>query len=1067
MVDPTIVSDEEYEQFTQLEPRVCTLDIETDDRSAGFPELGEERILSIVAHDSYEDEVVGFIDLDGRTIEECFPDGCPDGLDQVRCEPTERRMLIAFRSWFQGVDPDLVTGWNADDFDIPFIIERMTKLEGLDENALSPLGWAGHGRSVRIKGRTVYDLLKVYKANSFTELRSYSLDDVAQEVLGAEKIQFDGTFFDLYDENPARFLEYNARDVDLAVRINREADVIQFRDTLRREVGVDFEESYNANSFIEMLCRRKLAEKDVVPPTASYEGDEDYEGAHVFDAYEGVAENVVGIDLASLYPYTMAMLNASPETKITDGVDRAGEPVPAETQTAEAPNGAEFRLDKDGLFKELIDESLSLKKDYKEKRDAAESDEEYEKWAKKYLTAKTITNCFSPDTEVMTPAGVQNIRELSVGDPVYSVNPDTGAMEVKPVTDTHAYPDYDDGLVTIRNSGTDFKVTPNHRMLVSRQTGYVSEDGYSFVEAGDLLNSGGYEMPNKWGVPDGETPDSIDLRDFLSEDEYRTVGEKISEPRQKCGKIDPEIPAPQFIKLIGWYISEGSIYTSTKKEYETTTRGRATSINISQEKDPYRTQIEGLLDSLGLSYYKGDRSFQITGAGVLATVLERLCGSGSENMQIPDAIFNWSPDMKSLLFGVLMAGDGNHRGHRYTTKSEELRDDVMRLLVETGHTPRYNRDSSAWRVHWDVTRQFRAGRDTGTEQAENGVYCVTVADNHTLLAGRNGRFQPVGQSIYGTLGWEYFFLYDKDVAASVTTTGQSVIKRTAECVEAEGHDVLYGDSDSVYIKFNDSWPRGKCLDGARDLCDELNNVVYPELAEDMGVPAEDNLWDIEVEAYMERFFQAGKKKRYAYLTTWKDGRELDNPKISVTGFASRRSDSAALTKETEEAVLEAILHGEQGTVGTMVFEAAQEITSTDVDWDRIGIPGGLNQKIDPARAGEDGYYSFSEDGYPQDAHPRAVWNANKVLDAEIETSDKPKRVYLEPRTFSRVQRKIDVIAFNEASDLSEIEDDLQIDAARMTNVTLIRPLEEILHAIDIDPEAAVRGQQQTGLGAFE
>ena len=695
--------------FPGLTPRVCTLDIEVDDRNEGFPELGEERILSIVAHDSYNDEVVGFIDLDGRTIEECFPEGCPDGLDEVRCEPTERRMLIAFRSWFQEVDPDIVTGWNADDFDIPFIIERMSKLEGLNENALSPLGWAGHGHNVRIKGRTVYDLLKVYKANSFTELRSYSLDDVAQEVLGAEKIQFDGTFYDLYDEDPTKFLEYNERDVDLAVRINREADVIQFRDTLRREVGVDFEESYNANSFIEMLCRRKLFEDDVIPPTANYEGDEDYEGAHVFDAYEGVAENVVGIDLASLYPYTMAMLNASPETKLSED-DR----LPAGTPVAEAENGARFRLDEDGLFKELIDDTLSLKATYKEKRQAADSDAEYEKWDKKYLTAKTIVN-----------------------------------------------------------------------------------------------------------------------------------------------------------------------------------------------------------------------------------------------------------------------------------------------------------------------------------------------------------------SLYGTAGWEFFFLYDKDVASAVTLTGQAVIKRTAEYVESQDYSVLYGDTDSTYITFDNGWSREKCLDAARELCHELNEVVYPELAEDMGVPAEDNLWDIEVEAYMERFFQAGKKKRYAYLTTWKDGRELDNPKISVTGFSSRRSDSAKLTKETEEQVLDAILHGNQDAVGTIVFEAAQEIISTEVDWDRIGIPGGLNNKIDPARAGEDGYYAFSEGGYPQDAHPRAVWNANKILDVEIETSDKPKRVYLEPRTFSRVQRKIDVIAFNEASDLANVEDKLRVDAARMTNVTLIRPLEEILHAVGVDPDAAVRGQQQTGFGAFE
>lgn len=691
--------------ISTLTPRVCTIDIEVDDRDDGFPQHGEERILSIVVRDSYTGDVVGFLDLNGRKIEDTTLDGAPENIDELHVQDSERKMLIDFRTWFQEHDPDLITGWNSDDFDIPFIIKRMDNIQGLNPNVLSPLGWSGVTQrgEPRIKGRTCYDLLEVYKANSFTELRSYKLDDVAEAELGEEKIQFDGSYYELYDSDVEKFMRYNAHDVCLTADINNEAGVMKFRDTLRREVGVDFEDSYNANDFIEMMCRRRLHEKGLVGPTASYAGDDDYEGAYVFDAYEGVAENVVGIDLASLYPYTMAMLNASPETK-------QGSPGNA----AHAANDVYFNLEEDGLFKELVDDAIGLKQEYKEKREAAESDEEYAKWEQKYLSAKTITN-----------------------------------------------------------------------------------------------------------------------------------------------------------------------------------------------------------------------------------------------------------------------------------------------------------------------------------------------------------------SIYGVTGWERFFLYDEDVAAAVTLTGQEVIKRTAEHIEDNGHDVIYGDTDSTYIKLDESWDRDKCLDIARALCDTLNITIYPELAETMGIPPEDNLWEIEVEAYMERFFQAGKKKRYAYLATWKDGREVDNPKPTVKGFASRRSDTAELTVETEEAILNAILHGNEDTVSDIVFEAAQEITADDPDWDRIGIPGGMNNKINKARAGQDGYYAFSDDGFPQDAHPRAVWNANKILGTNITSGDKPKRVYVKPRVFEEIGRAIDVIGFEDASDLEPAEERLEVDTSRMTETLLLRPLRRILRAIDVDADAAVRGQEQTGLGAFE
>lgn len=726
------MTEEEYSELQDLSVRTVTLDIEVDDRSDGFPEMGAERILSIVAHDNYSGETRGFIDLEGRKISDAFPDGAPDGLDALDVRPEERQMLIAFRAWFQDKDPDLVTGWNADDFDIPYIIERMNEIRGLNPGVLSPEGWSGISQrgEPRIKGRTVYDLLEVYKKNSFTELRSYTLDDVAAEELDAEKIQFGGSFYDLYQNDPERFIEYNTRDVELAVDINAEAGVIEFRDVLRREVGVMFEDSYDNKDFVDMMCRRKLRERGAAGPTRPKFGEEpdsDYEGAFVFDPFEGVEENVVGVDLASLYPYTMAMLNASPETKApAEHVQLNGNKPTAfdgnrDYPIALAENGQAFTLEEDGILKELVDEAISLKSEYKELRDSAETDEEYEVWSEKYNVAKTLTN-----------------------------------------------------------------------------------------------------------------------------------------------------------------------------------------------------------------------------------------------------------------------------------------------------------------------------------------------------------------SLYGVTGWERFFLYDPDVAEAVTLTGQAVIKRTAEYAESQGYDVLYGDTDSTYLKFPDEWDQEDCLDAAFQLCDELNETVYPELAEGMGIPAEDNLWEIETEVYMERFFQAGKKKRYAYLPTWKDGREVEDPEPKVSGFSSKRSDSAKLTSETEKKIFDAILSGEEGRVSDIVFEAAQEIKPSPEgeEWEKLGIPGGMNKKITdlPAKGQSDAYYAVSCDDngncYPQDAHPRASYNANQILGTTFSSGDKPMRVYLKPTYFDPLGRKIDVIAFETGADLNEIEEQLMLDVSRMTDVLLREPLRELLSAIDINVSAAVRGQVQTGLGSF-
>ncbi|MGM0604706.1 MAG: 3'-5' exonuclease, partial [Halobacteriota archaeon] len=229
--------------------RVNTFDIEVDDRN-GFPEDGEEPIVCITSHDSFDDQYVAWL------YEAPIGDGAvPDRLTayeplradteiEVRSFDTEAAMLDAFVEYIEQTDPDLLTGWNFEDFDAPYLLDRMERLDSRTDRDLSierlsridevwRSGWGGPD----VKGRVVFDLLYAYKRTQFTELESYRLDAVGELELDVGKERYAGDIGDLWEEDPTRLLEYNVRDVELCVEIDRKQSIVAFWDEVRKFVG--------------------------------------------------------------------------------------------------------------------------------------------------------------------------------------------------------------------------------------------------------------------------------------------------------------------------------------------------------------------------------------------------------------------------------------------------------------------------------------------------------------------------------------------------------------------------------------------------------------------------------------------------------------------------------------------------------------------------------------------------------------------------------------------------------------------------------------------------------------
>ncbi|WP_096390828.1 DNA polymerase domain-containing protein [Halopenitus persicus] len=1115
----------------EADVRVNTFDIEVDDRR-GFPEDGEEPIVCLTSHDSYDDEyVVWLYEAPGGDASppEDLPEyeGIEDGGIDARVESfeTEEAMLAAFIDYLRETDPDVLCGWNFEDFDAPYLLDRLERLDSrtdhdLSVDRLSRIGevWRSGWGGPDIKGRVVFDLLYAYKRTQFTELESYRLDAVGETELDVGKERYAGDIGDLWEQDPERLLEYNLRDVELCVEIDRKQNLIDFWNEVKKFVGCKLEDAPTPGDAVDVYVLHKAHGKFALPTKGQQESEE-FEGGAVFDPISGVKEMVTVLDLKSLYPMCMVTINAGPETKV--------DPDEYDGETYLAPNGTHFRKEPDGIMREMVDELLSERERKKELRnDHDPGTQPYEQYDRQQAAVKVIMNCFTPDTDVLTPDGVRSITDLEVGDEVYSLDPETEEMEVKSVEETHAYPEYRGELVDIETSNIDFRVTPNHRMLVRKnETNGITEDGYEFVEAGDLDRATNYELPHGWDGPDGDRIEEVDLTELITGEyevwvrpevhghtftaelgwtprrvpkadlgqvgyvftaeefeDHREYVESVCETsfihRESGRKWVPRTyDGDDFLDLLAWYITEGNVYTSEEKTFGNHHRGSATTVKIAQNAIPdgggHHAGIGDLLDGMGLDCYVDDRAHQFTSL-LLGELLRERCGGDSFDKRIPEFVFEATGEQKRRFLETLIDGDGDRQSNswRYTTSSDRLRDDVLRLCAHLGLTAKYARDSGSWRIYVgeDTKNTLRMHRSGSTSQAEEGVYCVTVADNHTLLAGRNGTFQFVGQSLYGVTGWDRFRLYDKEGAAAVTATGREVISFTEEAASEIDMEVTYGDTDSVMLELGQETGVESAIEQSFAIEDHINGRYDDFAREELN--AEMHRFQIEFEKLYRRFFQAGRKKRYAGHIVWKEGKDVDD--IDITGFEYKRSDIAPITKEVQKRVIETIVTGDDieedmAEVKTYLSDVIDDFLSGEVDLEEIGIPGGIGKRLD---------------AYETDtAQVRGAKYANLLLDTNFDRGSKPKRLYLEkvhpdfwrriedergldPHTdplYGEFKRDPDVICYEYAD---EIPEEFSIDWELMLEKTLKGPISRVIEALGMSWDEIKTGQEQSGLGQF-
>ncbi|SDM14070.1 DNA polymerase I [Halogranum gelatinilyticum] len=1134
--------------------RVNTFDIEVDDRN-GFPEDGEEEIICLTSHDSYRDEYIAwhYVAPDGEGER---PDSLPDydafredtGI-AVRTFDTEDAMLDAFIAYIEETDPDVFTGWNFEDFDAPYFLDRLELLNptsdfDLSIGRLSRVGevWRSGWGGPDIKGRVVFDLLYAYKSRQFTELDSYRLDAVGETELGAGKERYSGDIGDLWEQDPAKLLEYNVRDVELCVEIDRKQDIVSFYDEVSTFVGCKLEDAPTAGDAVDVYVLHKVHGKWALPSKGKQES-EDYEGGAVFDPITGVKENVTVLDLKSLYPMCMVTVNASPETKV--------DPETYDGETFRAPNGTHFRQKPDGMIREMVDELLGEREEKKALRNEHEpGSEAYERFDQQQAAVKVIMNSLYGvlgwdrfrlyDKEMgaaVTATGREVINfteqaaneigyDVAYGDSVTGDRPvvvrdPSGTVRILPIEELFARGETDSEVLIAADGDVVASATPGktRRTLEGWQALSVNEAGtpewreitqairhetdkpivnlqhkfgestttydHSYVvpDGDGLANVSPDDVSEPYrvsGLPGVETVERIDVYDVLSgyEREYedgRSVGRENAVTKEKRvhadddyvwfghehhGDGDSTVKVKRFIdidseagdaliRLLGAYVPEGSastVETTTSKfgasiaesdrewleqlqaDYHrlfvNTTAGITASDSRSERTVEYETE-EG---ASAVTYE--DTTLKLQMMNELAAIFFReFAGQTSRGKRIPSFVFHLPEEKQDLFVTLLVEGDGSRKFPRYTdeyadrnfdfeTTSRELVGGLSMLLTQRGqkHSLKYRDSKNSYTIR--TCESYRAGRDPVlTEIDYDGyVYDLSVDSNENFVDAVGG--------------------------------------------------VLLHNTDSVMLSLGPDVSKEEAIEQSFEI-EEHINAAYDDFARD-SLGADEHRFQIEFEKLYRRFFQAGKKKRYAGHIVWKEGKDVDD--IDITGFEYKRSDIAPITKEVQKQVLEMIVHGEDvEDVKDYVHDVITDFLEGNMELDRIGIPGGIGKRLD----------SYDTDT----AQVRGAKYANTMLGTNFQRGSKPKRLYLKkvhPAFFRRMEaeegfdpqhdllyaefkRDPDVICFEYAD---QIPEEFEVDWETMLEKTLQGPIERVIEALGVSWDEVKSGQEQTGLGSF-
>lgn len=362
--------------------KIFSVDIETTVEN-GFPDVFNplEKILLITLQDNTTKKITTF----GTGPFTQTSETSQYDVDYKQCRD-ERELLVRFLDWWAVNTPDVLTGWNTDFFDVPYLISRVDRI--LDDDYVkmfSPFKLVRRnikkimGReqlTYEIQGVAQLDYLALYKKFTYITRPSYKLDNIAETELGKKKLEsgFD-TFREFYEKDWNRFVEYNIIDTALVDELEDKMKLIELILTMAYDAKCNFQDIFSPVRTWDSLLYNHLWKQNVVLPQSESKESRSIVGAYVQEVEPGEYEWVASFDATSLYPSIIMQYNMSPETLVpgsmmdvtVDGLLEGKYDLSAlkEKNYSMTANGQCFTNDKLGYMPEIVQKFFDDRQKYK------------------------------------------------------------------------------------------------------------------------------------------------------------------------------------------------------------------------------------------------------------------------------------------------------------------------------------------------------------------------------------------------------------------------------------------------------------------------------------------------------------------------------------------------------------------------------------------------------------------------------------------------------------------------------------------------------------------------------
>jgi DNA polymerase elongation subunit (family B) len=260
----------------------------------------------------------------------------PESAQEI-CSQFDNTFLFAneiemFETFFALIeDSDVVTGWNSEGYDIPYLVNRVTRVMSKDDTRRfclngylpKPRVYEKFGKeetTYDLVGRVHMDYLELYKKYNYEQRHSYKLDYIGEMEVGENKTQYEGTLDQLYNKDFKRFIEYNRQDVMLLFKIHDKLKFLDLANQLAHENTVLLPTVMGSVAMIEQAVINEAHNRGLIVQDKTRSNDDSDEttaaGAYVATPKRGIHEWVAAVDITSMYPSSIRALNMAPETII-------------------------------------------------------------------------------------------------------------------------------------------------------------------------------------------------------------------------------------------------------------------------------------------------------------------------------------------------------------------------------------------------------------------------------------------------------------------------------------------------------------------------------------------------------------------------------------------------------------------------------------------------------------------------------------------------------------------------------------------------------------------------------